>query len=166
MTPSLFEAEQKWRVAAINAVVRVNLGARRRLQALKLNNSKHTRPIGLHTRPIGFTLMMNPLTKKIQRTYVLTDQCLFCVVYCIWLKRFKTVSSCKQHKGCWHLSNIYGTRLSCCPDIGYGEAIYGPIYWDNHVRNYHIDLNIWYADCTSFDLHLNCISAKKPNFVN
>jgi hypothetical protein len=71
MTPSSFEAERKWRAAAVNAVVRVNPGARRRLRALKSNNSKHT-------RPIGFTPMMNPLTKKIQRTYVSTDQCLFC----------------------------------------------------------------------------------------
>jgi hypothetical protein len=122
MTPSSFEAERKWRAAAVDAMVRVNLGARRRLRALKSNNSKHT-------RPIGFTPMMNPLTKKIQRTYVSADQCLFCVVYRIRSKRFKTVSSRRRHECRWHLSNISGTRPSRCPDVGCGEVIYGPIHW-------------------------------------
>jgi hypothetical protein len=130
-----FEAERNWRAAAVDAIVRINPGARRRLRALKLKNSSQA-------RSIGFTPMMNPLTKKIQRTYVSTDQCLFCVVYRIRSERFKTVSSRKRHEGRWHLSNISGKKPSRCPDVGCGEMIYGPIHWDNHLRNCHIDPSI------------------------
>lgn len=131
MAPSSLDAERKWRACAVDAVAQVHPGERRRLRRLKTYNSDQ-RP------PVGFTPIMDPMTKSIRRTYISANQCLFCVTHRIRSKEFRTVSSRRRHECRWHFSSVSGTRPHHCPDVSCGEPIWSRLHWDNHLRNCHI----------------------------
>lgn len=131
MAPSSLDEERTWRACAVNAVALVHPGGRRRLRALQAPHSNH-RPA------VGFTPMMDSATKKIGRTYISVDQCLFCVIYRIRLKPFKTVSSRRRHEYRWHFSKWSEMEPHLCPDVSCREQIWSLRHWDNHLGSCHI----------------------------